>query len=131
MQPMTYEQRVEVTQRIIAVLDDWGITDSDQIKLLGLPVGTRSRVIRSYRIETPLPEDEKVFERIEHFAGIAHALWTSNPRNSQAGGLWMNRTNANFQERTPLQTMLEDGLHGIEAVRIHLDCSYDWHMDGK
>ena len=94
---MTHEQRVEVTQRIIAVLDDWGVTDSDQVKLLGLPDGTRSRIIRSYRKETPLPEDEKVFERVDHFAGIAHALWTSNPRNSQAGALWMNQVNKHFQ----------------------------------
>jgi len=128
---MTYEQRVEVTQRIIAVLDDWGVADSDQIRLLGLPEGTRSRVIRSYRNEKPLPEDEKVFERVEHFAGIAHALWTSNPRNHHAGALWMNRTNDHFQDRTPLQTMMEDGLNGIEAVRIHLDCSYDWHVNGQ
>jgi hypothetical protein len=131
MQTMTYEQRVEVTQRIIAVLDDWGVTDSDQIKLLALPEGTRSRVIRSYRNETPLPEDETVFERVEHFAGIAHALWTSNPRNSQAGALWMNRACEHFYKRTPLQVMLEDDLDGIEAVRVHIDCSYDWHVNGK
>lgn len=131
MQPMTHEQRVEVTQRIIAALDNWGISDSDQIKLLGLPDGTRPRVIRSYRNETPFPEDKKIFKRIEHFAGIAHALWTSNPRNTQAGELWMNRTNDHFQQRTPLQVMLEDGLQGIEAVRIHLDCAYDWQMNGK
>ena len=128
---MTHEQRVEVTQRIIAVLDDWGVTDSDQVKLLGLPDGTRSRIIRSYRKETPLPEDEKVFERVDHFAGIAHALWTSNPRNSQAGALWMNQVNKHFQQRIPMQIMLEDGLQGIEAIRIHLDCSYDWHINGK
>jgi hypothetical protein len=25
--------------------------------------------------------------------------------------------------------MLEDGLAGVIAVRVHLDCSYDWQID--
>jgi hypothetical protein len=31
--------------------------------------------------------------------------------------------------RTPLAVMLEDGLAGVIAVRVHLDCSYDWKID--
>ena len=33
--------------------------------------------------------------------------------------------------RTPLATMLEDGLQGIIAVRKHLDCAYDWYVDTR
>jgi len=131
MQKMTHEERVEITQRIIAILDDWGISDGDQVRLLGFPEGTRTKVIRGYRNQTPFPEDENVDERIEHIAGIAHALWTSNPRNAGAGAIWMNREHKHFNNRTPVQAMLEDDLLGIEAVRIHLDCSYDWHVNGQ
>jgi hypothetical protein len=37
------------------------------------------------------------------------------------------RNNHRFDNRTPLVAMLEDGLDGIMAVRMHLDCAYDWH----
>lgn len=126
-----YEERMEITRLIIALLDSWELEDSEQVFLLGLPKGTRSRVIRSFRRETPLPDDGVVQERIEHLAGIADALRTSYPMNPAAGAQWMNKPHRRFANRTPLATMLEDGLDGILAVRTHLDCSYDWHMDSR
>lgn len=130
MQGYSHEERVEATRLIIALLDAWGLSDSDQLSLLGLPEGTRSRVIRSYRRDTPLPESEEVFERVEHLAGIAEALRTSHPMNPAAGAVWMNQPNRRFGDRRPIEAMLEDGLAGIRAVRMHLDCAYDWQVNG-
>ena len=39
----------------------------------------------------------------------------------------MNRPNRLFDQRTPLDVMLEDGLSGVVAVRVQLDCAYDWY----
>lgn len=126
-----YEERMEITRLIIALLDSWELEDSAQVFLLGLPKGTRSRVIRGFRRETPLPADSIVQERVEHLAGIADALRTSYPMNPAAGAQWMKKPHRRFANRSPLTTMLEDGLDGILAVRTHLDCSYDWHMDNR
>jgi len=30
-----------------------------------------------------------------------------------------------------LNCMLQDGLDGIVAVRVHLDCAYDWEISDK
>jgi len=127
---MDEEEKVTFTRNIIAVLDEWKVQDSDQIALLGLSDDTRSRQIRSYRQgSTVLPEnDARVNEFIDHLLGIDDALRTSNPCNAAAGGMWMNRVNNRFKDRTPLNAMLEDGIIGIVAVRIHLDCAYDWHI---
>jgi len=77
------------TRQIISLLDDWGVSDSDQVALLGLPEDTRSRMIRRYRKDTPLPMGQRVIEHIEHLQGIAEALRTSFPRNGAAGAMWM------------------------------------------
>lgn len=130
MQNLTLEQKIEFTRRVIDMLDDWGLDDNQQVQLLGLPEETRSRQIRKFRNETPFPDDENLMERIEHLVGIADALRTSYPTNAAGGSMWMNRRNSRFLDRTPLAAMLEDGLRSIVAIRIHLDCSYDWHANG-
>ena len=130
MRNMTEEEKTTFTRNIIEMLDEWKVKDGDQVLLLGLPDDTRSRQIRSYRQGSSiLPEnDDRVNEFIDHMLGIADALRTSNPCNSTASGMWMNRVNNRFKDRTPLNAMLEDGIIGIVAVRIHLDCAYDWHI---
>lgn len=131
-QSMSEEQRIHLTRNIIAMLDDWKVSDSDQIKLLGVADNTRSRQVRSWRQGSSfLPDEPRVVEYIDHLMGIEDALRTSNPCNYSAGSSWMNRVNDRFQKRTPLAAMLEDGITAIVAVRIHLDCAYDWHIDTK
>ncbi len=130
MQSMDDEQKIRFTRNIIAMLDGWKVNDAGQVQLLGLPDDTRSRQIRSYRQGSSVfPEDDtRLNEYVDHLLGIDDALRTSNPCNAAAGGMWMNRVNNRFQNRTPVNAMLEDGINGIVAVRIHLDCAYDWHI---
>jgi len=124
------DNHLQLSQAIIGLLDQWGVSDSEQITLLGLPDKTRSRVIRKYRKDTPIPLDDNVREHIDHLMGIADALHTSFPLNEMGGSMWMNRSNTRFQNRKPIRAMVEDGLEGLLAVRRHLDCAYDWHTNG-
>jgi len=116
---------------IVALLDDWGVNAGDQLALLALPEGTRAGAIRQHRQGAPFPEDAAVAERIEHLTGIADALRTTYPRNARMGAIWMNTVNYRFDNRTPLAAMLADGLNGLLAVRVHLDCAYDWNLSGS
>lgn len=131
MEKMNLEDRVAFTRAIIHLLDSWDVNAADQVALLALPAGTRPGAIRQFRQSTPFPENAGMMKRIEHLIGIADALRTSYPRNAHMGSIWMNKINHRFDNRTPLATMLEDGLGGIIAVRTHLDCSYDWHISGS
>lgn len=130
MQGMDEDKKIHFTREVIAMLDDWKVKDADQVALLGLPDETRSRQIRSYRQGSSIfPENNlRLNEYIDHLLGIEDALRTSNPCNATAGSMWMNRVNNRFKDRTPINAMLEDGINGIIAVRIHLDCAYDWHI---
>ncbi|MFP5348257.1 MAG: antitoxin Xre/MbcA/ParS toxin-binding domain-containing protein [Gammaproteobacteria bacterium] len=134
MPPMSthsYDDRVQIARLIVTLLDDWGVRPADQITLLALPADTPPRSMRRYRDNTPLPEDPAIAERVEHLVGIADALRTTFPRNANMGSIWLHRRNQRFGNRTPLATMLEDGLLGLITVRAHLDCAWDWDQSGS
>lgn len=119
----------QLATNLVNLLNDWGVSNADKVTLLALPDGTRPRAIHQYQQGTPLPEDNNTQLRVEHFVGIDKALRLAYPRNLQGGKLWLNRPNRHFNQRTPLSVMIEDGLNGIAAVRMRIDCSYDWHID--
>ncbi len=128
---MTEEERGELAKFMIRLLSEWGLGDEEKIAILALPESTKPRHLTQYRNGTPLPDSPEVNERVEHLLGIADALRTSNPCNASAGALWMRQPHHRFDNRTPNTTMIEDGLAGVVAVRMHVDCAYDWHIDAQ
>jgi hypothetical protein len=124
--PMTEEERVALARAIMAILDKWGLSAAEQVKILNLPEKTPTRMLRRFRDDTPFPDTEEVNERLEHIIGIADALRTSYPHNPSMGLIWMKQRNKRFQRRAPVMVMVEDGMDGIISVRSHLDCAFDW-----
>ncbi|WP_455202121.1 hypothetical protein [Kaarinaea lacus] len=123
---LSREQKVELTQLVMTMLDEWGVSHRDKLNLLALPDHIRSRAIRRFYDDEPLPDDPKVFERIDHLLGIADALRTSYPLNGHMVSFWLNQKNQRFENLTPLAYMLQGGLENVVAVRAHLDCAWDW-----
>lgn len=131
MKTLTEDEKSTQSIQLMEFLDDWGISNAHKVIILGFPADTKPRAILQYQQGTPLPEDSAIEERVEHFFGIAEALRFAYPRNQKGGMLWLNRPNKHFEKRTPLSVMIEDGLAGITAVRMRIDCSYDWFVDER
>lgn len=131
MSDMNQEDRLSLTRAVMAILDNWGLSAEQQMLLLDLPKGTPSRALRKYREHTPFPDDQAVMHRLEQIIGIADALRTSYPHNPAMGTLWLQQRNNRFQDRPPLAVMVYEGMEGLLEVRMHLDCSYDWHLDNN
>lgn len=131
MSQINEETRIELARLIMSLLDNWGLSNTEKLNILAFPDATRARSMRQYYNGKPLPDNSKVLERVEHLVGIADALHTSYPLNEYMPKFWLNKSNKLFGDRTPLNCMLEDGLDGIVAVRIHLDCAYDWEISDK
>ena len=125
------EDRARLARSTINLLDRWGISGGDQIKILALPPETRIRVLNRYRDNTPLPDDEGVMERVEFLLAIAEALRTAFPTNRHMDAQWMNRPHRRFRRRTPVATIIEDGMLGLMSVRAELDCTYSWDLTGS
>lgn len=130
MSDMTLEERQELTRGILNMLEGWEVAAKDQLLLLGLE-GVPVRELRRMRDERPLPDEPNIMLRIEHLISIADALRTTFPFSRHMGRLWMHKTNRKFRQRTPLETMVQDGMAGLISVRSHLDCAFSWDQSGS
>lgn len=131
MKNLTEEQRLAITLKIMAAVDEWGLSGEQILAVLDMPEGQRSRHLQKFRKDTPLPDIEQVNARIVRLLGIIDALRTTYPRNLQMGARWMKMPHRRFKERSPLHTMLEDGETGVIAVLAELDCTYAWELSGS
>ena len=120
----TEHPRMKMTRYVMGLLESWELNAAQQVDILALPDGTRTRVLRSFRDDMPLPDTDDVNKRIEHLLAIDDALHTTYPHSDKMGALWMRRTHRRFKQRTPMNTIIEDGLQGLVSVRMHLDCSW-------
>jgi len=130
MTGMSAEERLELTRGIIAMLDEWEINDRDQLALLGLGAAP-VRELRQLRENRALPDEPEIMQRIEHLINIADALRTTYPFSRRMGKLWMHKPNRKFRQRTPIATMVEDGIVGFISVRSYLDCTFSWDHSGS
>jgi len=126
MSALTQEDRTQLGRMVVNLLDDWGIGAADQVSILGLPEGTRTRMLRRFQDDTPLPDDPVVMKHVEHLLGIAEALRTTFPRNASIGLIWLQQPCKRLRRRRPMDILVEDGLSGLITVRTHLDCSFAW-----
>ena len=131
MSDLDHETQQRRTREVLNIIAEWKIPPTDQPGLLGLPEDVRYRHLDRYRGDVPLPDEADIQLRIEHLLGIADALHTTYPRNPNMGPLWMRSGCRQFGGRKPMAILLEDGIAGLEQVRSHLDCSYEWEQDEK
>lgn len=129
LQTFSSEQKIEFTKSIMAMLDNWGVSHENKILLLDLPPEIRTRAVRRFYIDKPLPETGEVLQRLDHLLGIADAIRTSFPLNGQMAAFWLNKKNNRFDDMTPLDFMLQGGTENVIAIRAHLDCAWDWKQD--
>jgi len=112
----------------MSTLDEWGLSAADQVIVLDLPEGTRTRKLRAYHEDTPLPKDDNVEFRAVRILGIIDALRTTYPKNESMGARWMKKPHRRFQNCPPLQILVEGGNTGVDSVLAELDCSYAWEL---
>jgi uncharacterized protein (DUF2384 family) len=125
-EPFDQEHLSELTAVVLRLLDDWGIAPEDQPALLGLPAGTRPRALQRYRLGTPLPQDRETLERLSHLLNIERAVRTAFPHNVSMARFWITTPHPLFEDRTPLQVMLAEGLEGMVQIVSYLHGRGDW-----
>lgn len=129
MTEMKAQDQVQLTRTIMMILDDWGLSSEHIITVLGLPDKTPKRNLRKFRENMPFPMTDILNQRLEHVVGIATSLRTTYPMNPQMGTMWMRKPQRLFDNRTPLDVIINEGENGLVSVRSHLDCTYDWQRD--
>ena len=129
MQNQIIEDKTKSTQAVMHMLDDWKLDGEQILAVMSLPDKIKVRHLSKFRQSEAFPETPEVSERFRHILGIIDALATSYPTNPRMSLFWMARKSKRFQNRTPIQVIVEDDLEGLITIRKHLDCSYDWFGD--
>lgn len=115
------------TEHALSQLADWQLSAEDVVNLLGLPEEIKARHLPSYlKGERKLPVSAELQVRLEHIGGISEALTTTFPFSVQMRLMWLRRPHRRFQRRTPLAVMLEEGIDGLQKVRMDVDCAYSY-----
>ncbi len=122
----TEEQQIIISQNVMRILDDWKLDGSQIMSLLALPEDIKIRHLSQFRKSRAFPDIPQVNERIRHLEGILQALSTSYPTNPRMALFWMTKPSKRFDNRSPIQVLVEDDLEGLITIRKHLDCTYDW-----
>ena len=123
--------KISSTQAVMHALDEWKLDGEQILTIMSLPKEIKVRHLSKFRKSEAFPDDSKVIERFRHLIGIMDALATSYPTNPKMSIFWMARKSKKFQNRTPIQVIVEDDLEGLLTIRKHLDCSYDWFGDSN
>lgn len=115
------------TEQALSQLADWQLSAEEVVNLLGLPEEIKARHLPSYlKGERKLPDSAELQARLEHIGGISEALTTTFPFSAQMRLMWLRRPHRRFQQRTPLAVMLEEGIDGLQKVRMDVDCAYSY-----
>lgn len=125
------DNNIELTQAVMHALDDWKLDGEHILSVMALPGDIKVRHLAQFRKSRAFPDTPEVNERLRHVLGIIDALSTSYPTNPRMSLFWMTRSSKKFDDRTPIQVIVEDDLEGLITIRKHLDCSYDWFGDSN
>ena len=121
-------QKLEETQHIIRMLDQFGLDAEQQIRVLGFPEGTRTRVLRQHRDNLPFPDDEEIQTRVTLLAHISDALRTTYPTNPQMALFWIRQKNRHLDNFRPVEVLGRGTRNDLISVLSLLDCTVHWDV---
>lgn len=126
MNEETLKKDLEQTQGIIRMLDQFGLDAEQQIRVLGFPEGTKTKVLRQHRENKPFPDDTEVQRRVTLLAHISDALRTTYPTNPQMALFWIKQKNRHLGNIRPVDVLSLGGRNDLISVLSLLDCTVHW-----
>lgn len=112
--------RAALAKMVSKLFEHWQLPTTDQAALLGLSETSRSTLTR-YRNGEPLADSRDLLDRAGHLLAIHRSLRILFPHNRDLVYRWPTVPNSEFDGRSPVQVMREEGFLGVLMVRRYLD----------
>lgn len=121
----TREKRVALAKLLTNLFDRWGLDTAEQLNLLGLNPASSS-LLTKYRRGGPLANSRDMLDRAGWLLAIHKALRLLYPSNKALRYSWVKRNNRDFNNFTPLEFMMREGIIGIAKVCRYLDVEQEF-----
>jgi hypothetical protein len=115
------EVRKKIASLLLKLFEHWELNQRAQLNLLGMSEQSRSTLDKYAKGEVPLPKSRDLLDRAGYLLAIHKDLRLLYPQNPNIRYSWVNRSNKAFDNFSPLEVMLTQGLLGIAGVARYLD----------
>ena len=123
---ITDKQKNQLTFRLTQIMEDWQLSDQDQVELMGMSKSLKPRHLYLYRRgDKSFEFDQTSINRSEMILGIHESLGTTYPTNRDYASIWLKRPVKKFNHKAPLELMLSGDI-GMKRVWHFLDCTQSW-----
>jgi hypothetical protein len=113
------EDRALLAKAVCRLFDLWGLDVASQSALLGF--SPDSDEISGFREGAALPDDQNLLERVIHLLAINERLRLMFPHNRELVYRWPKVPNRAFDNRSPVEIIIKQGVSGMVAVRGYLE----------
>ena len=114
------DSRKHLAVMVMRLFNLWRLSTQDQLNLLGLSPSSRA-MLSKYSKGEPLSNSRDMLDRVGWLLGIHKALRLLLPQNPELRSNWVRRRNRAFDNRPPLDLMLDEGIIGLAKVCRYLD----------
>jgi hypothetical protein len=121
MTELEQDERNDLIQTLLWVMQQWGLESEERVRLLGLPGNTPARALQQYSQGKALPDETLFLQHAELILAIYRAVGSFFPGNSTMANYWVTTPSTPFGGRTPLEIMLVEGLPGMQYCLDHLN----------
>ena len=116
----TSKSRAALARLLTNLFAKGGLFPTEQANLLGLP-SSRKTLVAKYRRGSPLANTKGMLDRAGWVLSIHKALRLLYPYNENLRYSWVKRRNRNFENFTPAEVMMREGIISIAKVSRYLD----------
>lgn len=110
------DRRRGQAQLLMRLFDRWSLNQAQMANLLDVSASSRA-TLKSYETGARgIGSGRDIQQRAGYLLGIHKALRLLYPQNEEMRYGWVSKRNQYFDNRTPLEIMLEQGLIGIARV---------------
>jgi hypothetical protein len=116
------DDAAKVTQMVMRLFEHWELTYEQQASLLSISTKGKGSIARYKNGATAIQMfDRDKKDRIGHLLAIHKYLRILFPKNRELVYKWPKSKNKYFNNKTPIETIIDDGFVGLLEVRHYLE----------
>lgn len=117
---ISIHERANLAKMLLRLFDLWKLDTTSRLILLGMSRTSRAMLSRYRQGEVPLSAAQDSLDRASWLLAIHQSLRILYPKNPELCYQWIHLPNAIFENNSPLNVMINEGLLGIAKVARYL-----------